>query len=193
MEKHGLIFITGGARSGKSTFAEQYAVRYAQEADGYLCYLATSEPEDTEMQQRITLHQRQREKQNWKTIECPIYIASIVDRVSEQDIVLLDCLTVLLTNELFSSNLSENDWASTDYQQAVSKHILTDILRIQFKAQALIIVSNEVLNEPLSNNAMVNVYSKILGQLHQYLVKNANEAYVIESGIPIMMKGERTK
>ena len=102
-----LIFITGGVRSGKSSFAEKLAVKIAyRRTGGGLNYIATGVPFDTEMKERIKQHQQDRKtaKYQWKTVEQSINIGAIADRFNNRDILLLDCVTTLLNNELFSSS-----------------------------------------------------------------------------------------
>lgn len=72
----------------------------------------------------------------------------------------------------------------------LSSEILKAITEIRKKCRALIVVSNEVLNEPIGRNELVITYSKILGTLHRNIVDMAGEAYLVEAGIPIQMKGE---
>ncbi|MGY0691990.1 bifunctional adenosylcobinamide kinase/adenosylcobinamide-phosphate guanylyltransferase [Virgibacillus sp. FSP13] len=195
MEEQGLIFITGGARSGKSTFAERYAASLAEKTDGNLHYIATSKPTDREMKERIARHQRQRQESglDWKTTECPVDLPTMVDVLQQNDIVLLDCLTVLLTNELFREGFSENLLEQADYQETVMQTIWQGIKEIRTHAKTLLIVSNEVLHEPMIDSALVHVYCRLLGKLHQQIVRNATEAYVVAAGVPIAMKGANVR
>src|SRR5699024_1416371 len=103
MEKQQLIFIIGGARSGKSSFAESYAVELAKKEKRTLYYLATSKKSDDEMVDRIKRHQEDREQSemHWETVETPLQIGKNVASFSPNSVVLLDCLTILLSNELF--------------------------------------------------------------------------------------------
>ncbi len=101
-----LIFISGGVRSGKSSFAEKLALKIACEEGGGLHYIATGVPSDLEMKERIKKHQHDREaaKYRWITVEQSINIGAIADHFNNRDILLLDCVTTLLNNELFSSD-----------------------------------------------------------------------------------------
>ncbi|ASK61854.1 cobinamide kinase [Virgibacillus phasianinus] len=191
MEEKKLIFITGGVRSGKSTFAENYATSFVKGNEGTLRYIATSRPSDREMTSRISIHQLQRLNSgfNWETLEFPFNMAKAASFVQQSDIVLLDCLTVLLTNELFRDGFSENIWEQQDYQAKVMQLILEGIDAIRGKAKLLLIVSNEVLNEHITDRSLVQTYGRLLGMLHQELVRMSSEAYLVEAGIPILMKG----
>jgi adenosylcobinamide kinase/adenosylcobinamide-phosphate guanylyltransferase len=187
METGKLIFITGGARSGKSSFAEEYAALEAQQKTVGLNYIATSKPTDEEMVQRIKMHQRDRKKSKnpWETWEWPVDLHEIVSHFKQSDVILLDCLTVLLSNELFREG-KIND--SRDDRQNVYHSILDGIFLLASSVDTLIIVSNEVLTEPMSDESVVRSYSHLLGKLHQAIVPYAKEAYLVEAGIPILMK-----
>jgi len=184
-----LIFVTGGVRSGKSSFAEKLAEQEALITGGSLHYLAAGVNSDLEMEKRIARHRQERDnsKFEWKTWEQSHHIGSLAAQFSNQDIILLDCLTTLLNNEFFTRQENWND----EFQLEVQKRILNGIDQMRGNCQALIVVSNELLHEELLNNELVLIYCRLIGKLHQQLVTQADQAYLIESGIPILMKGER--
>lgn len=181
------IFITGGVRSGKSGFAERQAVEIARATGASLTYLATGVPSDPEMRERIEKHQRGRSAgaYQWKTVEQSVQIGKLADDFTGKDIILVDCVTTLLNNELFSS---EQEW-DEHFLETVKNNVITGITSIKNCAGTMIVVSNEVLNEPLCANEMVVSYGRLLGQIHQYLVKEADQVFLVEAGIPIVMKG----
>lgn len=182
-----LIFITGGVRSGKSSFAERKAEQIANETNGQLFYLATGVPSDIEMVERISKHQQDRAhgEIRWKTIEKSVQIGQLATHFISRDIILLDCVTTLLNNELFSS---KQEW-NPSFLDKIVKTIVTGIIDIKNRAKTLIVVSNEVLFEPVNGNHLVFTYSRLLGHIHQQLAKEADQAYLVESGIPLVMKG----
>jgi adenosylcobinamide kinase / adenosylcobinamide-phosphate guanylyltransferase len=184
-----LIFITGGVRSGKSSFAEKMAVEHAKENGGQLNYLATGVDSDPEMKERIAKHQNDREsgKSRWRTIEQPQTIGESADYFNKEDIILVDCVTTLLNNELFSSN---QKWDELSLENVMGT-ILSGITKIRERAKVLIVVSNEVFYESIAENNLVFSYCRILGKIHQQLVKEADQAFMVEAGIPINMKGVR--
>lgn len=190
MEQEGLIFITGGARSGKSSFAEKYAQSLMDDENGVLHYIATAKIIDEEMNSRIKIHQQDRikSKVNWKTWEVPNDIHQLAFKFTSKDIVLLDCLTILLTNELFSSELDKEATESSVYHKDVYSKIIKGLLLLSSKVQTLIVVSNEVLLNPLQRSSLVQDYAKLIGHLHQDLVNHATKAYLVEMGLPIDMK-----
>ncbi|MEH7073204.1 bifunctional adenosylcobinamide kinase/adenosylcobinamide-phosphate guanylyltransferase [Neobacillus drentensis] len=182
-----LIFITGGVRSGKSSFAEKKAIEVARKTGGGLSYLATGVASDSEMKERIEKHQRDRltVASQWKTYEQSVQIGKITNEFKGGEVVLLDCLTTLLNNELFAY---EQNW-DEQFLNTVKDTILTGITSIKERVGTMIIVSNEVLNESLLGNEMVFTYGRLLGQIHQYIVKKADQVFLVEAGIPIVMKG----
>ncbi|EWG09495.1 bifunctional adenosylcobinamide kinase/adenosylcobinamide-phosphate guanylyltransferase [Cytobacillus firmus] len=189
MAEGSLIFITGGVRSGKSSFAERTAAALAEKTDGKLHYIAAGKAYDSEMEARIQRHQDDREKSGlgWTTWEKPSVLEEISGNFNHQDIILLDCLTTLLNNELFRA---EDGWRNREFEDKLSSDILRAINEIRQKCRSLIVVSNEVLNEPIGENELVFTYAKILGMLHREIVKMADKALLVEAGIPIQMKGE---
>lgn len=178
-----MIFITGGVRSGKSNFAEKIATEKSIASNGKLNYIATGLRSDLEMERRIEKHERDRQHSNqfWKTWEQPRNIGKLAENFTASDILLLDCLTTLLNNELFYPNTHPDD--------RLIDSIIDGIGQLRENCHTLIIVSNEILNEPIQDNELVLTYKKTLGILHQYIVSTANQAFLVESGVPILMKG----
>jgi adenosylcobinamide kinase / adenosylcobinamide-phosphate guanylyltransferase len=171
-----LVFISGAVRSGKSTFAEQVVRKYVRK-DGQAQYIATSIRMDDEMDERITHHREQRMQGNirWQTWEQPRNIHELTFR--KEDVVLLDCLTILTANELFY------------HVEDVFNRIYEGITHIKEQCSTLIIVSNEIFSEGLPEGEMTRHYMKLLGKLHQQIVADADEAYVVVHGIARKMKG----
>ncbi|KON85712.1 cobinamide kinase [Sporosarcina globispora] len=189
MAEGSLIFISGGVRSGKSSFAERTAAELAKKTDGKLHYIASGKAYDPEMEARIQRHQDDREESglSWTTWEQPSALEEISGSFNYQDIILFDCLTTLLNNELFRA---EDGWKNRGFQDKLSSDILRAISEFRQRCRSLIVVSNEVLNEPIGENELVFAYAKILGTLHRNIIEMADEAYLVEAGIPIQMKGE---
>lgn len=186
-----IVFITGGARSGKTSFAEKCAEKIAKEFGSSLYYIATSKKEDLEMEDRINRHQedRQRSDASWQTIEQPVEIEKSAEDLTENSIALLDCITLLLSNELFKEDFDEELFKEQDYQDQVKKKIVNGIIELSKDLLTLFVVTNEVLYDPLDpQNEVVWVYQKLLGEIHQELVAHSHEAYLVEAGIPISKK-----
>lgn len=189
MERASMILITGGVRSGKSSFAEKYAIEAAAETNGVLNYIATGVPSDEEMKMRIGKHRLEREESGlfWKTWESSTHIGVLAPSFHKKDILLLDCLTTLLNNELFSLQGEWTEEAIID----IYERILSGISAIRENCNMLILVSNEVLNETYSDDEFLLIYRRLLGNLHRKIVSMADKAYLVEAGVPILMKDSR--
>lgn len=181
-----LIFITGGVRSGKSRFAEERAASIRTE-NSTLYYIACGQASDVEMEARISRHQQDREKAivPWQTVECPKDVGSAASQLEANAVVLLDCVTTLLSNELFL----HEDWSNALFQEQTKQKIQRDIEKLNESSEALVIVSNELGHEPLDGE-LVSVYARLLGEIHQWIVSKADEAYLVEMALPQVMKGD---
>lgn len=184
MEAANMIFITGGVRSGKSSYAEALAERLSElQNQRKLHYIACGVASDPEMHVRIKKHQKKRANATleWKTWEQPYNLCKIADEFSNKDILVLDCLTTLVNNYLFQLQM-------TDENEVIS-HVLQDIDHLSATCDQFIIVSNEVFQGMPHSDSLTLKYQKILGTIHQHIVNKADHAYVIESNIPICKKG----
>lgn len=190
MAQGNLIFISGGVRSGKSSFAESYAAQVAESKDKNLYYLATSLSFDDEMTKRIKHHQATRGKSiyNWQTIEASKDISEAVYKEHEDSVILLDCLTVWLSNEFYQKGITEETLVNSEKWNEVKQHVMNEIKNLRARTDTLVIVSNDIFHEGIHTSAYVNLYSQMLGELHQYIVSEANQAFAIESTVPILMK-----
>jgi len=182
MSRGKLTFITGGARSGKSNFAEKIAVKTSKE----VAYIATGQPLDDEMKIRIEKH-KDRRPTNWETYEEPIGVRELVSRLGlEKEIILIDCLTLLTSNLLLREENKVED-------QKWQEEILLEIKRlteISYKVPAqVIIVSNEVGMGLVPHNPLGRVYRDILGKANSIIANKADEVFMMVSGIPLKIKG----
>ena len=178
-----LTFISGGVRSGKTRFAEEWLM---DRSCSRLIYLATGVASDSEMEQRIARHQQDRKgyKENWMTIEQPRQIEKIIPHILPRDGVLFDCVTTWLANELYEG------WAMED--PCFKRENCMEEKEIRFQGTiksllkngtTLVVISNEVLDEPLSKIQDVLLYQQRLGRLHQWLVKESDSAYELTYGL----------
>ncbi|MCM3762948.1 bifunctional adenosylcobinamide kinase/adenosylcobinamide-phosphate guanylyltransferase [Alkalihalobacillus oceani] len=187
-----ISFITGGVRSGKSRYAEQRAIELAsRRTDCRLHYFATSAVYDREMEQRVNIHQQQRQAsgQNWHVWEQERNLHTLLAQVDKQEVILLDCVTTLVSNELFYGwERGEEHWRNADYQRKVVAKLTALFNRLAADYQA-VIVSNEVTSDlPAADEGTV-IYQRLLGQLHCRLVALADEAIEFECGLPCWKKG----
>lgn len=183
-----LIFVTGGVRSGKSTFAEQLAIEKAREKTVH--YIATSMRNDKEMLDRIKKHREQRgqSEAHWITWEIEQDMSHLMDNIGHSEVMVFDCLTTYVNNNLF--RLKNGDFVMLTKSERERLFLATvhALERLQRK-RTLIVVSNEIFYDPqFCHDEATFVYTRFLGQLHQRIVQLADEAYLCENGIPIRMK-----
>jgi len=164
--------ILGGARSGKSAYAEKLAM----ESSRRKLYIATAEALDSEMRERIVLHQKRRGDE-WTTLEIPLAIADAIAAPAHQDaVILVDCLTLWL------SNLMHYGWNITETTERLA-HSLK-----QTEAQ-IILVSNEVGQGIVPDNALARQFRDEAGLLHQKIAAIAESVVWMVAGIPTFIKG----
>ncbi len=166
------ILVLGGARSGKSCFAEGLAVDCA--ADRH--YVATGRAFDDEMRDRIAKHRADR-GDGWTTHEEPVDLVGQLRRIDAPSrVVLVDCLTLWVTNLMLESH----DVAARSAELAA--------LLPQLKAR-VILVSNEVGLGIVPENRMAREFRDHAGRLHQLVAQVATEVYFVAAGLPLKMKG----
>ena len=184
------ILILGGARSGKSRFAQQIAENHG----GKVLFIATGQPLDDEMALRIKEHKRKR-PQNWRTLEIAIGVGQELEQqVTDADTVLLDCLTLLVSNIILDTmkSLKVGGSEGTDFAEA-EKHVTSELeglnICINKHNGIFIIVSNEVGLGLVPDNKLGRVYRDLLGKANQFLAQRADEVYFMVSDIPVKIKG----
>jgi len=180
------VFISGGARSGKSRFAQEMAAGTGKK----VLFVATAEALDADMQARITNHQNQR-PQSWQTLEAATDVAGFIEGcICDYEIVLLDCLTLLVANILSGSDreFSEKEFDANEAESRVLAEVQA-IIDLMGKSGALfIIVSNEVGLGIVPENRPARIYRDLLGKANQLVASHANEVYFMISGIPMKVK-----
>jgi adenosylcobinamide kinase / adenosylcobinamide-phosphate guanylyltransferase len=183
-----LILVTGGARSGKSTYAE----RLARQSGRSVVYIATATAGDDDMRDRIARHQAARPV-TWQTIEEPLHIAEAVHRGAVlADIILLDCITVWLSNWL----LRQDELSSIEStpSSVYSEGALQEIEALLREAQALnaqqrrLIVTNEVGLGIVPAFALGRVYRDVLGTVNRRLAQEAARVYLLVAGLAVDIK-----
>jgi adenosylcobinamide kinase/adenosylcobinamide-phosphate guanylyltransferase len=176
-----LILILGGARSGKSDYAEWLAAQLGQR----VLYIATAEAYDEEMAQRIAAHRAVRPA-TWHTLEAPRQIGqALVDVELGLDAILLDCVTLLASNILL-----EREAESPETIEAALRAELDGLLAAQKRLSApLVIVSNEVGLGLVPPYPLGRVYRDLLGRANQYLAAQADRVILMVAGLPMTVKG----
>ncbi|EFO79713.1 adenosylcobinamide-phosphate guanylyltransferase [Oscillochloris trichoides DG-6] len=170
-----ITLFTGGARSGKSARAEQYARRLGEP----IIYVATAEARDAEMVERIAHHQ-QRRPATWPTIEAPLAVAQALHAVPHGAVVLLDCLSLLVTNLLLAHE--------ADPEPPIVAEVSAILAVAQTRDLHLIIVTNEVGMGIVPAYPLGRVYRDVLGRANQQVAAAADAVYLVVSGIPIEIK-----
>ena len=176
-----LTLLLGGARSGKSTLAEKLA---AQRSDSVL-YVATAIAFDDEMKLRIENHQKQRPT-CWNTVESPTGVgAAVQDHLADVEIVLLDCLTLLVNNLFmnFSGDADHPDEAQ--FAAALEGELAAIMTAIDGSPADWIIVSNEVGLGLVPPYPLGRVYRDLLGRANQQLAAIADEIYFMVAGMAV--------
>ncbi len=185
-----IILITGGARSGKSAFAEKYAAQTSGK-DGKVAYIATAQVYDEEMKFRVRRH-RARRPRNWQTFEAPTeeaVLAALQQAGDTCDVILFDCLTLFLSN--FLCNLSEDELQEEErlYQQAeqIGERLLETTSQMTC-TRALVMVTNEVGEGIVPQNHLARVYRDLAGLLSQQLARAAEAVYLVSCGQAVNLK-----
>jgi adenosylcobinamide kinase/adenosylcobinamide-phosphate guanylyltransferase len=174
-----IILLLGGARSGKSTFAQELAGKLGNK----VLFVATGEALDDEMKIRIENHKKNRPK-NWRTLEIPHNIGKALRKqIGDTEVIIIDCLTLLVSN-LLGNKL--------DYPKA-EKQVLSEINELISTMNAsqahFILVSNEVGLGLVPDNELGRIYRDLLGKANQLIAQNAHTVYFMAAGIPLKLKG----
>lgn len=183
-----LTLITGGARSGKSSFAEKIAI----ERNKDVVYIATAIAFDDGMKDRIKKHRASRPS-HWKTIEryCDFEKLKEIEAYNCADVVLLDCMTVLVSNLLLDSGLNF-DVCTMEQIDDLEKDIFMQIeclFSVLDKSDKdVIIVTNELGLGIVPAYRMGRIFRDIAGRVNQYIARKADDVYMCVSGIPLKIK-----
>ena len=169
----GISLILGGARSGKSQFAEKLVL----ESGLRKIYLATSEALDAEMEQRIAHHQ-QRRGDDWELIEEPVDLANVLQRsATDETCILVDCLTLWVTNLMMA-----------DSDVSAAGRNLVETLTDLPKPRSIVLVSNEVGQGIVPAEKMAREFRDHAGRLHQAIAEIADNVWFVTAGLPQKLK-----
>ncbi len=172
------ILITGGARAGKSSYAQKLAA----DSGGRVLFVATAEAKDEDMRLRIEKHRKSRPV-NWDTLESPSEVGKAIDgKADEYPVVVIDCVTMLVSNVM----LSADDGKSAE--SAVVNEVEALIRVMQSKQSDFMLVSNEVGLGIVPDNELSRNYRDLLGRANQLLAQYADEVYLLVAGIPVKIK-----
>lgn len=170
-----VTLVLGGARSGKSRYAQQLASRAAK-----VVFLATAQPSDEEMRRKIERH-RQERPASWLTVEAPLELeGAIREHEATSDLLLVDCLT------LYAANIMSHERENPDLmQQRVD--CLCDALRAT--SAPTVLVSNEVGSGVVPAFHTAVVFRDLLGEINQRVAQIADNVVMMFAGLPLTLKG----
>ncbi len=185
--KHRIIYITGGARSGKSTFAEGLMPDEGHK----VLYIATALPFDREMQDRIDEHIKRRQS-SWHTLEAYRDIDRQLKLKKERyDGILLDCITLMINNLLMDGGCAKQDVSQKEasrLEEAIMFQIDAAISGLRTWGKLSVIVSNEVGMGLVPDNPLGRLFRDIAGRANQRIASEADMGYFMVSGVPIRFK-----
>jgi len=186
----GNILITGGARSGKSRFAQEMA----QETGRPVLFVATATAGDDEMRQRIAAHRESRPP-DWKTLETPTHIGrQITANIGTADTVLVDCITLLVNNILMQHGDIEREGSDASMLEKEVNAEINELTKCMERNQAgFIIVTNEVGLGLVPANKAGRLYRDLLGRANQMLARYCDRVYLLVAGMPLLIKPDKTR
>ena len=179
-----IAFVLGGARSGKSAWAERRALEL--EAEGRtVVYIATCErrPDDAEMSDRIARH-RSRRPSSWSTVEVPFAVAEELERLMPGTVALVDCLSLWVSNLLLAAPEKGHEATSDEILERVEEFL--DSARRS--SADVIIVSNETGCGVVPTSRLGRLYRDILGWANQAAAREADEVWLLVAGLPQRIK-----
>lgn len=176
-----IILITGGARSGKSSFA----LELAESLSSRRLFLATCPKVAPEMSERVERHQQERKGRGWVTIETETSLAEVLtEQIAGFDVVLLDCITLWVNNLLFS----RKDQETTLNDRRISVLCNEWLEAAGTFSGTLICVTNEVGLGIVPDNPLARRYRDMVGTCNQLIGRTANEVILVSCGIPLFLK-----
>lgn len=176
-----LILILGGARSGKSNFAQVLAEKMGRQ----VTFLATAQAGDEEMRRRIEAHRRARPA-HWRTIEAPRRVAATLEaEAGRAEVVLLDCMALLIANLLLEGG---EDATEEEACSRATAEVAALLKAFERGAANLIVVSNEVGLGVVPPYPLGRVYRDLLGRVNQTLAAAADQVYWLMAGLPVEIK-----
>jgi len=183
-----ITFILGGARSGKSGFAQNLATRLSVGSAGGVTYLATAPAGDEEMKLRIARHRDNRPAQ-WKTIEEPRHVAGALSGVNSA-VVIVDCLTLLVTNIMLEQGADRSDGSSEleEIERVVMREIDNIVVQCRRMRGQSLLISNEVGMAVVPPTPLGRTFRDIAGRVNQRVAGEAEEVYFLLAGLAQKLK-----
>lgn len=188
-----LHIVYGGSASGKSSYAESFAM--SLQGEGRLLYIATMYPYkwntteiDPETMQRIERHRAMRADKGFDTVECYRHVEHIVAK--RQDVLLLECMSNLLANEMYLEQDSDDGSDMAETMSPVSNKIVQALIDLSTRVQELVIVTNDVFSDggSLTYDESTREYVKNLAEINCALAREAATVTEVVCGIPVIVK-----
>ncbi|MFN3660049.1 MAG: bifunctional adenosylcobinamide kinase/adenosylcobinamide-phosphate guanylyltransferase [Brevinematales bacterium] len=174
-----IVLVTGGRRSGKSQFAEKYALGLSESP----IYLASGIAVDEEFARRIEYHREHRDKR-FQTREEALEVKNVISSLGHSHVILWECLTMWLSNCFHAKGW----FFSKDDEQNGEKELGAVIALVRMRHHTLVVVTNEIGLGVVPGDAISRRYSDVLGRYNQYVASVADEVYFLVSGIPWRLK-----
>jgi adenosylcobinamide kinase/adenosylcobinamide-phosphate guanylyltransferase len=186
--------VLGGARSGKSRFAEQQVANIVKPLPQHMdiIYIATATADDDEMSIRITRHQQDRQASQllWQTIETPLALADCLGQIDKADqVILVDCLTLYLTNHLLSLAPEQLQNGTLSSWQTEKQQLLSTLPQMQ---SHIILVSNEVGSGIVPMGELSREFVDQAGWLNQAVASLADQVSLVVAGLPFSLKAPKS-
>lgn len=185
--KSQIILCSGGARSGKSEFAERLALA----TKGLKAYVATGQAFDEEMVDRIKKHQERRGK-IWNNFEVPLHLADEWENISKSaDVILIDCLTMFTTNYMMAYGSIRGQEDANRLEQTILSELDTLLDSIQScEGKTVIFVTNEIGLGIVPDNKLARYFRDIAGRVNRAVASVADKLYLTISGVTIELKSQ---
>ena len=185
--KSQIILCSGGARSGKSEFAERLALATA----GRKAYVATGQAFDEEMIDRIKKHQERR-GEIWNNFEVPLHLAKEWQNISQTaDVILIDCLTMFTTNHMMAHGSIQRQQDANQLEAKVIAELETLLTSIKScEDKTVIFVTNEIGLGIVPDNKLARYFRDIAGRVNRTVATAADKLYVTISGVTIELKSQ---
>jgi len=185
--KSQIILCSGGARSGKSEFAERLALA----TKGLKAYVATGQAFDEEMVDRIKKHQERRGK-IWNNFEVPLHLADEWENISQSaDVILIDCLTMFTTNHMMAYGSIRGQEDANSLEQTILSELDTLLDSIQScEGKTVIFVTNEIGLGIVPDNKLARYFRDIAGRVNRAVASVADKLYLTISGVTIELKSQ---
>lgn len=176
-----VVLVTGGCRSGKSAFAQQLA----EKISGNRLFVATCPRTDAEMDLRIQRHQQARLNRGWQSVEEPYAPADVITGAAAGTTILVDCLTLWVSNLLLSAE-SSNQPLTEDRMALLAEELVSAAQRHH---GCVLMVTNEVGLGIVPENSLARRYRDLVGRCNQYVAAGSDQVYLVSCGIPMQLKG----